>query len=1416
MIKATFSDSLYSVFCLFLIGFNIFCMPVFGQTPDLKFEHFIDEKGLTQNSVMKVLQDTDGYLWLGTPNGLYRYDGQRFVTYRHQPNNPNSLVNNSVFELELDAFGDLLIGTGRGLSKFNKLTQTFSTFPLALKDARITSICPEKDGGLWVGTLHSGLYYFNKEDEFGENPKHFVHRPNQSTSINSDQIHSLVKDKAGNLWVGTIKGLNKIVMSESQDEFVHFESLSESIKVLFLDKQGGLWIGLVGQRLINITNPEDFNLPKQNDFNKYSFNIAKPDTAEYGGIITIFETANGNLWLGIHGYGLYFFNPKNGEYKSYEPDLLNPESISSSNIETILIDKSNVLWVGTEEGGLNRCNLEQKDILFLNSNVLSKKRSLSNPSVNAVVDGEKNTIWVGTQNGLNRIVFSDSIYTKPKFEHYYYINKQLVESQIKIKQPVWSILKDKDKDYWLGTGEGITHMSVNSKTENVSFNATDIDMIEVFSSLEDSSGVLWFGSFMDGLVKWKKKRFPNSNKFDFTEARYYLPDANDKYSISGKEISCLYEDSKGNLWIGTLQGGLNLLIPAKNGEKDRFISYQYDPDNPNSLSNNSVFSIHEDKEGDYWIGTFGGGLNKMILSPNGNLEPDFIHYSEEQGLANDAVYGILEDDDGKLWLSTDNGISCFNPKEETFKNFTKEDGLQSNNFRMNAYFKNHDGYLFFGGIRGLNIFHPDNLRDNNVQAEPKITGFKIKNDLVEVGKEYNGRVIFNQSLSTLGDDLVKLKHHENTLTFEFAALHFAAPIKNKFKYQLEGFDNKWKISKGISFAHYTNLSPGDYTFNVKASNNDGVWNEVPAKIKFKIYQPYWLMWWAYVLYAILISGIIFGFVSYYRLQEKEKAAVRIQKEIEEVNRLKLQFFTNISHDFRTPITLILNPLEEILKNAKNNSSLHSNLKVIERNANYLLRLVNQLMEFRQIEMGETKLKATKSNIIDFVREITFSFRALASKRNIELLFDSRLNTSEVWFDWDKLEKILNNLIFNALKFTNDGGRVIVRVFESQKGDTIYVEDKQITCEYFKIEVEDNGAGIDLDQLPYVFQRFYQVNKGKKESNEGSGIGLAITKDLVDLHHGTIEVKSKVGDGSRFIIKLPIGNTHLSNDEMVEYVVPKPIKEEQLDEGYDFEEKGGILASSENVKYSILIVDDNMDIRSLVKKGLSNKYQIYEAENGMEALNIALKKMPDLVISDVLMPKMDGIEFCYELKNNIRTSHIPVVLLTALNSVEHRIEGLESGADAYIPKPFKMQLLAVRVDKLIESREAMRKRFQTEEKITPSKVTLNSIDREFLETTMELMEKNMNDESYWVEQLASDMNTSRSTFFRKLKKLTGQTPNDFIRIIRLKRAAQLLEQNQLSVSEVSYMVGFNDPNYFGKCFKKVYGRSPSRFVLENKV
>ncbi|WP_087521255.1 hybrid sensor histidine kinase/response regulator transcription factor [Polaribacter sp. SA4-12] len=1373
------------------IIFYFFAIKTFSQKP-IYFESITTAKGLSQSDVNAIHQDKDGFMWFGTHDGLNRYDGHSFKVYKPNPDNTSTISSNLIYRIKDDQKGNLWIGsTGGGLIYFDRTLEKFTTYKYNKEDTNslnsnyISSIYRDKKNRLWVGTDKGinmlDLKATNNKVVF----KHFkIHQePLILNNIGLLAANTVYEDSIGQIWLGGYEGIYKLSVSFNGDEYfrcVNKEIKLPNVAVRNITEKGG--------RLLLATNNGLFYRTKDTK----KLRVEKILNGSFNNLII----DKNIIWAGTaNGLWEISYNSSEDKIKKikkyvYAPNQ--PNSISKDIITDLYKDKSGIIWAGTNGGGVNKFDPNRKE--FIHVQKTQNEESLSYDKIRSFYEDSNQNLWIGTEGGgLNKMLKNYNSYTKfQDLKNVYAIEE----------------VKIKDKTYLFigGTGEPELLQLDISKPESKVTSILPYHEFRnsIFSLLQDSRSYLWIGTYNGGLHRWKL-----NSEGDFYQKDYFLNNIEDPQSLSSNIIRNIFEDSNGNIWIAT-SDGLSLL-PKEEVSKEypKFKIFKKNDNKKTSLSHNYILSIHEDLNKNIWIGTFGGGLNKIIKTPTNTYEIAKV-YSEKNGLPNNVIKGILEDDNGNLWLSSNKGITNFNPEKVTFRNYDINDGLQDNEFQELAYFKRKNGDFLFGGVNGFNVFKPKNLKENTYLPKTVITQIYISNEEVIVGKIYDDKILLSKAVNKTKE--INFNHSQNNISFEFASLHYAAPEKNKFKYKLEGFDANWQnTTSSKRFAAYTNLAPGNYKFKVKSSNNDGLWNNDYTSIALHIETPFWLTWWAYMIYGVLILFFLLSIISYFNLKSKQKAAYQVQKEIEEVNKLKLQFFTNISHEFKTPITLILNPIEELLESVSNNDAfIKSKLNVVKRNADSLLRLVHQLMEFRRIEVGETKLGATKSNIINFVREVVFSFKSIAKKKDVTVSFECELYKVDIWFDWDKLEKILNNLVHNAIKFTPEGGEVKIIISKPFK-DKIHIENRDIKTEYLQIEIKDNGVGIKKDELPFVFQRFYQVNQVAKNENKGSGIGLAITKDLVDLHHGTIAVTSDKLKGTNFLIKLPLGKEHLLSEEIIEICIPEPIKEEELDLDENLEK----INIEGNSKSTVLVVDDNRDIRQLIKDGLSKKYNILEAEHGREALNIALKMMPDIVITDVLMPEMDGVEFCCEIKKNIRTSHIPVIMLTALNLVEHKIKGLESGADAYLPKPFKMKLLSVRVDKLIESRDLMRKRFQTEKELTPEKVTLNSTDEGFLRKIMDFMEVNMAKETYWVDELAFDMNTSRSTFFRKLKKLTGQSPNDFMRLIRLKRAMQLLEQNELSISQISYMVGFNDPGYFGKCFRKIYGDSPSKFLKTKK-
>ncbi len=1370
-----------------ICSFNLFLAQNHGY-----FQRITTDDGLSQSDVNTIIQDDDGFMWFGTHDGLNRYDGYSFKIFKPDFQKENSIPSNLIYSLEKDQNGNLWIGTtGEGLVLFDRAKEKFTTYKNSNEDSKsissnnIVNLYKDSENKLWIGTRNGlNMIDLKKTNQAVEFKRFKLEQDPLFFSGNTQSVNTVYEDKNGIIWVGGYSGIYRLSRESNGDEYLRLANRD---------------IGLpnVSVRSIREFNGKLLVATNSGLYYQNSLMLEKVFDGAFNNILI----DNNVIWVGTNK-GLWKIEIETADktfkiLNKFEYDPKDFNSISKNNIMSLYRDKTGIIWAGTNGGGVNKFDSNRKKFLHVRKTLDSK--SLSYDKIRSFFEDSNNTLWVGTEGGGLNMLKSNKTYNE------YYKFTELLN--------IYAIeeIKRGNKRFLLFGGQGIPSMYELDITNHQKINFKDIVPIRdfnnsVFSLLVDSRGYLWIGTYSGGLYRWML----NEDKKSYNK-QLITHDINNPTSISGNIIRNIFEDSLGNIWIGT-SNGLSMLPVAEVSESNpRFSVYKREAKNKNSLSHNYILSINEDKDKNIWVGTLGGGLNKLKRQEDGIQYQVYKSYSESNGLPNNVVKGVLIDDQKNLWISTNKGLSKLNPQTEEFKNYDVNDGLQSNEFQELACLKRKNGEFLFGGVNGFNSFYPRQLRENTFIPETVITNFLISNKEVGVREEIDGEIIINSIISKTKE--VKLKYFQNNISFDFASLHYVAPKKNKFVYKLDGFDKTWLTTTASKrHASYTNLSPGEYVFKVRSSNNDDLWNENPAQVKVIIKPPFWYTWWAYSFYGLLILAVIFAIVSYYSLKEREKAAVKVQKEIEHVNKLKLQFFTNISHEFKTPITLILNPIEELLEVIGDNVKVKPKLQIIQRNANSLLRLVHQLMEFRKIEVGETKLAATKSNVIHFVEQITNSFKASARKNDIEIVFESELKKRDIWFDWDKLEKILNNLIFNAIKFTNPGGQIKVKINKSSVTDDIIINEKDFSVKYLKIEVEDNGVGIKEEELPFVFHRFYQVNQTRKRTRKGSGIGLAITKDLVELHHGKIEVESKEGKGTKFIIKLPRGKEHLLPDEIVEPTVSSlpgnyDIELEETIEDLDAD-LGIIDIKLEN---TVLVVDDNPDIRFLVKEGFSKSYKVLEAKNGKEGLNIALKEMPDIVISDILMPEMDGVELCKALKTNIRTSHIPIILLTALNSVEHRIEGLESGADAYIPKPFKMKLLSVRAEKLIETRDLMRKRFQTEKELTPEKITLNSLDEKFLKKIMDLMEENMSNESYWVDNLVKDMITSRSTLFRKLKKLTGQSPNDFIRMVRLKRAAQLLEQNELTIAQVSYMVGFADPGYFGKCFRKFFGDSPSNYV-----
>jgi len=893
----------------------------------------------------------------------------------------------------------------------------------------------------------------------------------------------------------------------------------------------------------------------------------------------------------------------------------------------------------------------------------------------------------------------------------------------------------------------------------------------IWSLLLDEKKNIWIGTFK-GLDKFD----PITKKFShFT-------------SISGNQpVYWLSEDASHNLWIG---GEEELVVfNSKSGSVTRFKEH--------------CRSVCEDSKGRIWITT----LDKGLALYN-KTKGDFTFYDESDGLADNQALCVKEDNLGRLWISTGNGLSKFDPEKGTFHNFNKGDGLQNNQFSYGASYKSEKGELLFGGIAGFNIFNPLNVKDNNFASPLVFTDFKIFNHSVPISKD--GKGILKASISEVNH--IELPFDQNVFTVDFAALDFSMSKKNKYEYMLEGFEKRWNESGTQHSATYTNLNPGNYVLKVKASNNDNEWSAKSADLFINVLPPFWKTWWFKTIIILFIFFIMFLLIVFLTNRTRLKHELVFERlrsnKMHELDMMKLRFFTNISHEIRTPLTLILGPLEKMINTDISKHEIKNYLEIMHRNTKQLLKLINQLLDYRKLESGNLKIELSKADIISFTKEIVHTFDSLANEKGITLKFNTNESEIWVWFDPDKLEKIINNLISNAIKFTNTEGTIWVSLL-AMNSNAEDPDEKQYNKRIIEITVRDNGIGIPVSNLNKIFNRFFQgADPG---NNTGTGIGLALTRELVKLHNGQIFVESKSGKGAKFTVRLPFDINYVSGKtgedaatKMNTDFIPDDAEIERIEENNS--------SKNQNI---ILIIEDNHDVRYFIRDHFEPDFQVVEASDGKEGWQQALKLVPDVIISDILMPGMSGKELCKKLKKDERTSHIPIILLTALSSKDNELEGLVAGADDYITKPFDINILKTKVENLLSLRKSLKEKYTGELVLKPTNVTITSPDERFLQKAIEVVEKNISDPDLDIDKFATEISISRMQLYRKLAALTDMTVKEFIRDIRLKRAAQLLVQKKMTVSEVAYGVGFRDLSHFRKCFRQQFGMNASEYIDNQK-
>jgi signal transduction histidine kinase/ligand-binding sensor domain-containing protein/CheY-like chemotaxis protein/AraC-like DNA-binding protein len=1379
------------VLVLFLISGGFYT--ALAQSNKYQFSHLNITNGLSRNQVNCIYKDSKGFMWFGTMAGLNRYDGYTFKVFKHIANNKNSINDDYIESIYEGPEQNLWITTRNGPCIYNLATEQFNSDlspwlkSFNLPGSDFTKIKKDSKGDFWFIYPNSGAYRY---DPVHKQTYHYSHGSTSSPSLFSNAVADISEDAKGDMWfiygTGVIEkldvGRNKITFSSNLLSKVNnAKPLPYSIMV---DSDGDFWLYASG------VNMGVYYLDPQKNVLNHIDKSSAGTRLNADVINNVYQADDGLIWIATDHGGINLVNKK--EFKvTY---LLNREDDAKSlsqNSVVLYKDDLGIMWAGTFKEGISYYH---KNIIRfpLYRHFTSDPSSLNFEDVDKFVEDKQWNLWIGTNGG-------GLIYFNRKTGKYTQYKNNPQNSNSLSNDIIVSMCIDHNQTLWIGTyfggldsfdGKTFTHYRHDDKI------ATSISDDRVWSIVEDSSNRLWVGTLAGGL-----------NIFDRSKKIFLHP--YNRGQITSPFISSIFEDRDGNMWIGGYTGISEIM--KSNG---RIIHYTHNDNDNNSLITYNVNSITQDSRGLMWIATR-DGLSILNLKTN-----RFTSLTKENGLPDNFIINILEDNSGKMWLSTSNGLSriTLTPTGNTYtfqiENFDETDGLQGREYNVNAAFKTSKGELIFGGGHGFNLFEPASIKPNINRPNLIFTDFQLFGKSVTVDETINGHVILTKAITETS--AITLNHSDNVFTIEFAALNFFNPNKVQYQYILQGFDKGWIATDNNNRkATYTNLDAGDYTFKVRAANPDNIANKDTIILKIHVNPPFLESPIAYVCYVLILIGILLfirrrGIQKIRRefalKQEKMETQLIIEQERQEIERmhdidkLKTKFLTNVSHEFRTPLSLIMAPVDKMYNHTVDTEQ-KLQLNMIRKNARRLLNLVNQLLDFRKMEVQELKLHAKPGDIIKFIKEISFSFSDIADEKGIGFVFDTEVESLKTNFDHDKIERILFNLLSNAFKFTPKGGHVSVLV---------NLCSKKTDAELIEIKVIDTGIGIAKDKHDRIFERFFQNNLPGSMLNQGSGIGLAITKEFVSMHHGDISVESEPDHGSCFIIHLPV----LALDEMQ--------TEESLDDGVfitadeiKLEANSGTRQKS-NKKQSVLLVEDNDDFRFYLKDNLKDNYHVIEAVNGKEGWQKALALHPDIMVSDISMPEMNGKELCRKIKNDSRTSHIPIILLTALIGEEEELKGLEIGANDYMTKPFNFEILVSKIRNLLSLQATFKKTYTRQLDVQSVELILPSADEKFVKEIIKYIGDNMLNPALSVNELSRHMGMNRNTLYKKLLTITGKSPVEYIRSQRLKKAAHLLEHSQMNIAEVSYEVGFNTPQYFARSFKDEFNMLPSEFVLQKRA
>lgn len=1425
--------------------------------PNCKVESFSTEHGLPHDAINHIVKDKEGFLWLATWNGISRYDGEEFVSYRSLPGDNSELKNGRInYMVEDNRNRFWLLAADDQIYRFDKVTERFLNVSRLInarvkKNVRFQTIQVLKDGSVWLISEADGVFCLRNPES----------AKMKFSWYDMEKVNFIHEDQSRNVWIGTEKGLT--CLSKSSNGIYTF-SLADKAPVsgrayrVCKEEKGFLYFGTSAGELViyNKTNGSTgdavsryyvLELSPGNSINALC--LSALDSSIYistsgaelfsvgkGGatvlskkkfneaIHSLYEDRAGKLWIEPAEQGVIMYDPSNDTQRHFTQKADRDFKVYTRYFQ-VYEDRAGLVWVKMKRGGFGYYDPGTKKIEYFYNEPNTSARKFSNMVSHLHYD-QDGVLWFTTdERGLNKVIF--------QADHFRQTLLKPGES-LKSENDVRGILEDREGRLWLGAKSAELYVfGKHGRLKDLFVNMPIGGLGMVYTMIQDRSGNIWLGTKANGLfvaspvnkekTKFSLQHFHTRNGLGSNEIYSLLEDSegsvyigtidaglyvakwkNGSVSIvSGDQAFGNYPkevfkknrhlslDSHGNLWVGTTNG--LLILDRKN--KGRWKSYSKVRNDSTSLGNNDIQYIFRDKAGRMWLGTSGGGLN-LAIGDKVFESLTFKSFTTDQGLPNDYVLSCLEDENGYIWIATQGGLSRFDYAKGQFRKFDSYDGLPPVSFSEASCIRHSNGSFLYGTSKGYVSFFPEKLRDAKEHRSIVLTNLQVNNEDIEAGDD---RQLLGANINYTSD--LTLSYDQNTFSIDYASLDYRSNAKQQYVYRLKNFDRTWQKNRNRRRISYTNLPPGEYTLQIRDVGED----EQIRQLNVHILPPPWETHWAYLLYAVLSVAI------FETVRRTVVTVIRLRNKVaveQELAALKLQFFTNISHELRTPLTLIMSPIEELAQNEQLSAQGRSYVGIVSKNAKRMVRFINQLLDLHKVQSGKASLKITRVDIVALLKNVSGYFEETARQNNIDLHLDSAKDELFVYADAEKLDIVIYNLLSNAFKFSPPGKKIRMEAIGSKDLETL------------TIKIHDQGPGVPADKLRDIFELYYQ-NAGEEGSlSKGTGIGLALSKELIELHDGKISADINSDGGLSICLKLKVCHSGASEKAAAVSVFSEgisdqsPVKPTITSLSVESTLKEQTPAVDKSDLSTVLLVEDNEDLRAFLKQQLSDTYRVETAANGEEGLNKALLLQPDLILSDVMMPLMDGIKMLQALKQNQTTSHIPLILLTAKSSVESQIEALEFGADYYITKPFNNAFLRASVQNLISSRKKLfGKMMEGKDKISlgPGEVVITSRDELFLKEVIEIVETRMINSDFNINELAERIGMGRTTFYNKFKSLTNMTPVEFVRDMRIQRGKQLLDAGENNIAMVAYSIGFNDAKYFGTCFKEKYGIPPSGYL-----